>query len=766
VLILKSGFLKLIQLSFLVSIMGCGGPARAPFVAGDHSDRQEITDSLQLGEIAWRAALSENTVGSYLEFIKEHLHSTHASDALDSIEHSMMISEWEKTTSQDDYLSYRSFVEKYPDCEYASDAKDKMLTKVAQEWSTATAANSLIAYEKFLMLCPDSEHARDAHIALEAIVDSKEINRIRKVVRENNGRKEVPVVGFFETLDKAHFAFKDDSHEYYKLYTDRRVEYRDGIDIPLLRQMKPLEALVFFMPIDDFTDKASDDLRNLHFKVDETFGPTTLGYQGLKWIGVSEYLSEVDVDNSSYIDLVRAIVLGARASGESLALRLDSLQGIDKYCAIQTLALLNPKSAATTLVDNLDDESEMVRAAAYESLLRLGPRTTEFLEKGLASDNPVISARCATLLNHFDATRTYSSVTMLRYLLQLSNDKPLNPSEYARSWRGFLNFLNSYEGRMAFHRLQALTIPFLLARIDDRVFGDEVSAFIKGLDPNVIIEPLTTLLPHAGPSAIEMLGELGHPSTLMPLVDCLNECDCVAAKASLSAMRVLLRKLERTAGYSTDMRAKSSAQTALDSAISDPVIAKLMRAIKRFENISYDCGFRLSGYSVALVIGNLIPDPVTRLKRVKECSPEVFAYFIDQFRSFSGDASSILRELGWRGSTFQDEYTSRVIAQDRDWMNSNWSQAKTMLRADIKRGSSVAIFTAISVGNEELVPALISALNEHGGLRGIQGFSIATAYLNCGQADLERAAKDWARRNNLKVEKVRSSVAPKAKWGE
>ncbi|MEM9244887.1 MAG: HEAT repeat domain-containing protein, partial [Cyanobacteria bacterium P01_F01_bin.153] len=125
-------------------------------------------------------------------------------------------------------------------------------------------------------------------------------------------------------------------------------------------------------------------------------------------------------------------------------------------------------------------------------------------------------------------------------------------------------------------------------------------------------------------------------------------------------------------------------------------------------------------------------------------------------------AAASLKTLGWTPEGDREQVLLWLASRDKKQLTGNWETTKTVLLAEASNGNGEAVSNAlygfVGIGDESVVPDLKKNLNNRGNKE------VALAYLNCGQPELEAAAKDWANRNGYQVIKTPGATAA-AQWG-
>lgn len=92
--------------------------------------------------------------------------------------------------------------------------------------------------------------------------------------------------------------------------------------------------------------------------------------------------------------------------------------------------------------------------------------------------------------------------------------------------------------------------------------------------------------------------------------------------------------------------------------------------------------------------------------------------------------------------TERDRVYLLICKQDIRTLNAHWEQARRVLLGDLmsceRKRIDTAAYALISLGNEDVVPALVQALDARGNEDTVE------MYLNCGHTKLQEAARRWA----------------------
>ena len=130
----------------------------------------------------------------------------------------------------------------------------------------------------------------------------------------------------------------------------------------------------------------------------------------------------------------------------------------------------------------------------------------------------------------------------------------------------------------------------------------------------------------------------------------------------------------------------------------------------------------------------------------------------------NGALGSALEKLGWQPASANERVYFWVCQQDITKMKAHWEETKRVLLNDLRSGdyrkSESAVYSLVSLGNQEVTPELIRFLNES------SNQTTAEMFLNCGNPELHQAAADWAKRNGYQTLQTNlGGVTAHTAWG-
>lgn len=125
------------------------------------------------------------------------------------------------------------------------------------------------------------------------------------------------------------------------------------------------------------------------------------------------------------------------------------------------------------------------------------------------------------------------------------------------------------------------------------------------------------------------------------------------------------------------------------------------------------------------------------------------------------EIAKALDNIGWQAKSDRDRILYYAAQKKSDELIKQWETTKTVLMAEISSGKyqriENAIYIFMAIGKKEIIPDLVNKLHTQGDK------TMAEAYLNCGQHNLENAAKQWALNHGYTVQTGRGA-APVG-WG-
>lgn len=248
-------------------------------------------------------------------------------------------------------------------------------------------------------------------------------------------------------------------------------------------------------------------------------------------------------------------------------------------------------------------------------------------------------------------------------------------------------------------------------------------------DTEKTIQQLKDKHPGARLRAAETLGKSGDPRAVPPLIACLADRD-----------RIVRRCVAEALGELRDRRAVKPLIACLHSRFDSRIavagaLGKICDPIAVNALIPY---LKNPHPSVRWAVAEALGD-IGEVKAIPALSTALPDWTVD------AAITDALLKLGWKPKTEAEQVYYWIARQNGKTLHEKWNQAKRVLRKDLTSGVRRRIVNAVcatvSLGKEDVMDALVTALNRFGDRK------LAEVYLNCGHARLRRAAEEWAKKH-------------------
>jgi len=432
-----------------------------------------------------------------------------------------------------------------------------------------------------------------------------------------------------------------------------------------------------------------------------------------------------------------AEALGKISDASVSQLLIEMLKGKDCYVragASKALGLIKDRRAVQPLITVLKAKKCNITGTVAEALGRIkDPRAVEPLIIALKERYTPVAITKA--LGNIGSSAVEPLITTLQ-----DNNESCNTRAKAAMALGYT------KDRRAVHAL-------IVALSDDcRIFVRAKAAEALGQikDPKAA-EPLIEVLEHEDEdskplsSATEALGYLKDPKAVQPLIEILRSPRWIPysvtealGKIGMPAMEPLIEVLQDD---NERCVARSRAATALGYINGFKAVGPLIAGLK-----DKKCDI---SRSVAEALG--------KIGDTQAINPLVNKLTYWNSNEIVAEA---LSRLGWKPQSVYDKVHLWVARRWGGVLKMNWPFTKKVLLEDIESDYHAfenALFTFIAIGKEQIIPILIDKLDTVGNK------AIAEAYLNCGHAELEEAARAWAAKHDFSV-KAGTGSEP-VKWG-
>ena len=298
----------------------------------------------------------------------------------------------------------------------------------------------------------------------------------------------------------------------------------------------------------------------------------------------------------------------------------------------------------------------------------------------------------------------------------------------------------------------------------------------------IAVEPLINCLndkyPDVVSSAASALGKIGDTRAIEPLIGCLkdknegstNITDAIGKIGGNQTVKLLIEYLNSL--NENDWISRRNAIDAL-SKIKEPGIDSIVEILRTKDlNLRNSLAIAQANICDHWKMGPLIAKLKDKNITVRKNAATALGDFNDK-RAIPYLVSAMpdcnaqfeicmsLMVLGWKPSTDAEQVYDMTGKQEWNQLRANWVLTKRVLLNDIKSGNrnkiENAVFTFITLGEEEIIVELIKILNSKGDK------VLAETYLNCGQHQLYEAANKWASRHGYNINS--GSGSHNATWG-
>ncbi|MGD0078568.1 MAG: HEAT repeat domain-containing protein [Sedimentisphaerales bacterium] len=411
---------------------------------------------------------------------------------------------------------------------------------------------------------------------------------------------------------------------------------------------------------------------------------------------------------------------------EPLIVCLKDGDGTVRLCAATALGKLGDERAVEPLIACQKDEEGNVRWCAAEALAKIGKPAVELLIACLKDQDSHVRYNAAEALGKLGDPNAVGP------LIARLKDKEGNVC---------------WQAKKALAKIGKPAVESLIVCLKDETWGVRCDAaeILGKMGDRRAVEPLIACLKDedrgdryydaevlgkmgdreslivclnshfARRSAAESLGELGDGRAVEPLIACLKDQDSYVRQRSAVAL-----------GKLGDAKAVG------------PLIACL-----KDENVDVR-------RSATEVLGKLGDERA--VEPLKTALPDW------ETNEAIGNA---LEKLSWQPQTEKEKIYFWICKKDKKSLLEHWEQAETILMEDVSSGEGRkvenTVFTAISLGKDEMIDRLIQMLEQ----RGHKG--MAEVYLNCGNSRLSQASRKWAEKHGYQIST--GSGKHDASWG-
>jgi hypothetical protein len=151
--------------------------------------------------------------------------------------------------------------------------------------------------------------------------------------------------------------------------------------------------------------------------------------------------------------------------------------------------------------------------------------------------------------------------------------------------------------------------------------------------------------------------------------------------------------------------------------------------------------------------GKFVSDAYNRILSLSPFKPHDMEILICSLQKWhaASVAAEVLEKNSWQPYSIEEKIHFQVAKRNGSILKKNWTQTKHVLLNDVEsqeyKHIENALYALIGLGRDEIIPLLIEKLNTKGNK------TMAEAFLNCGHTELDKAAKEWARRYGYTIQK-------------
>ncbi|HHT9138888.1 MAG TPA: HEAT repeat domain-containing protein [Candidatus Wunengus sp. YC60] len=408
--------------------------------------------------------------------------------------------------------------------------------------------------------------------------------------------------------------------------------------------------------------------------------------------------------------------------------------------------------AVEPLITALKDKNEDVRRNAADVLVKIGPRAVEPLIAALKDADENVREHAAKALGEIKDPRAVEPlITALKdenKEVRRHAAQALGESKDTRAVEPLIAALKDENGDVRRHAAEALedigprAVELLIVALKDEnkeVRRHAAQALGEIKDPRAI-EPLAAALKDENEDvrmrAALALSAFKDPRAVEPLIAALKDTD---GRVLWYAVRAL--------GEIKDPRAVK------------PLIAVLKNAYRVVE--SARSAWRPNLTNELENLNRVVErDAAEALVKIGTMAVEPLLENLTDW-NFNESVTKVLFSLGWKPESAKDKIHLLVAQRDGTRLRESWEVTQKILLKDIETNVYCtienALYAFIGIGKREIIPVLIEKLNVKGSK------TMAEAYLNCGNDELNNAAREWASKNGYHIS-TGSGAAPVG-WG-
>ena len=331
----------------------------------------------------WINTLSTDSISNYEAFLDKYLNTVFAAEALSRLESLCLERDWKYAQDLNIPIAYHYFSKAYVNSPLFETVRRDLELIDEKDWEYAKTVNSAEAYEAYMQYHPNSVHNEEINGHLED-VNNPELEELRSFTIPPEGKTLSIFIRVIETEEEPYIILKGPGAKYQRIDTEGTVtdcEY--GVDLPLLKYMKPFEAIILFV------SKESLERERIPFGI--YYREHSIFSLLSEATGIKE--SELNIvflrspTSKSGNEMIREIYLSNLKTIDELIEELNSDNSANKIAAARLLGLINSARSREPLISLLNDSDSEVRMSALHALIRMEDKALEDLNFASHSEN-------------------------------------------------------------------------------------------------------------------------------------------------------------------------------------------------------------------------------------------------------------------------------------------------------------------------------------------------------------------------------------------
>jgi len=485
--------------------------------------------------------------------------------------------------------------------------------------------------------------------------------------------------------------------------------------------------------------------------------------------------------------LAASPVLGKDKDVQTLLNDMNSNVAPRRTGAISQLGELGAVEAIGPLIKCLADDDQFVRLRSREALIKIGRPAIPALKKAISDDNPYRRLGAAIALGELGEKEAIPVLYEIMTTAELKDRPTVANALKDMGWQP-----QSEEEKIAFAiaryrwvevgRMGKVAVEPLMKALpmaDDNARRSILEQLNRVGDERVeglMIESLSSKDYQLRWAAANALGSMKSKAAIEPLVACLGDERNEVQKAAAKALTNIgwRPKTENETILFGLMSENAGMVSELGKGVTDKVIGHLRNPSADVRRVAVESLGKIGEKRAAAAIVPLLEKEGEELN-VRKAAVDALgklgdAKAIPALEECLADwqlntrAAAALEALDWKPKGKTSEVRYMLAKRDKEGLLADWKETNKALLADLRSGKEAASRNAaralISLGQEESVKDLVNHLNN------TRDKGIAEVCLNSGNAELNQAAKDWAKRNGYTVMQFGTIGQNSAGWGK